>query len=164
LPFGLLKRIYGNLKMAYHKNKFNTFGDHSTIASSIEVTWSEHIDIGNNVSIGGHVFLGAASEGRISIGDGSAIAGHVKFIIATHDYNVLPISSVGINKSILIGKDVWVGTAALILPGITIGDGAVVAAGAVVTKDVPPDCVVAGVPAKVIKHLKPRSIRIQKKD
>jgi maltose O-acetyltransferase len=52
-----------------------------------------------------------------------------------------------------IGDDVWIGGHATILPGVTIGDGAVVAAGAVVTKDVPPYTVVAGVPARVVKKI-----------
>lgn len=51
-----------------------------------------------------------------------------------------------------IGDKVWIATNAMILPGVTIGDGAIVAAGAVVTKDVPPRCMVAGVTAKVIKE------------
>lgn len=56
------------------------------------------------------------------------------------------------SKPIRIGNHVWIGTRAIILKGVTIGDGAVIAAGAVVTKDVPEKCIVAGVPAKVIKE------------
>ena len=56
------------------------------------------------------------------------------------------------NGGVRIGDKVWIATNAMILPGVTIGDGAIVAAGAVVTKDVPPRCMVAGVPAKVIKE------------
>ncbi len=52
-----------------------------------------------------------------------------------------------------IGKRVWIGSNATVLPGVTIGDGAVVAAGAVVTRDVPANTVVGGVPAKVIRHI-----------
>jgi acetyltransferase-like isoleucine patch superfamily enzyme len=51
----------------------------------------------------------------------------------------------------VIGKNVWIGSNATILPGVTIGDGSIVAAGAVVTKDVPPNTVVGGVPARIIK-------------
>jgi acetyltransferase-like isoleucine patch superfamily enzyme len=54
---------------------------------------------------------------------------------------------------VVIGNDVWIGANAVILPGVTIGSHAVVAAGAVVTKDVPGNCIVAGVPAKIIKRL-----------
>ncbi|OCC15876.1 Acetyltransferase [Dissulfuribacter thermophilus] len=79
---------------------------------------------------------------------------------ATHDPNILPVSSVGINKPVTIGKDVWIGTGAIILPGVTINDGAIIAAGAVVTKDVPQDCLVGGVPAKIIRVLEPRNQRL----
>lgn len=58
-------------------------------------------------------------------------------------------------KPVTIGSDVWIGGNCTILPGVTIGNNVVVAAGAVVTKDVPDDCVVAGVPAKIIKRLHP---------
>jgi acetyltransferase-like isoleucine patch superfamily enzyme len=54
---------------------------------------------------------------------------------------------------IIIGKKVWVGTGATILCGVTIGDNTIIAAGAVVTKDVPADVIVAGVPAKIIRHI-----------
>ena len=83
-------------------------------------------------------------------------------ITTAHDYNILPISDVGINKSITIGDDVWIGTAALILPGVRVNDGAVVAAGAVVTRDVPANSVVGGVPAKEIRLLESREKRLRK--
>lgn len=54
---------------------------------------------------------------------------------------------------IVIGKNVWISSNATVVPGVSIGDGAVVAAGAVVTKDVPPNVVVGGVPAKIIKKI-----------
>lgn len=55
--------------------------------------------------------------------------------------------------SVTLGKNSWIGSSATILPGVTVGDNAVVAAGAVVTKDVPENTVVAGVPAKVVKEI-----------
>ena len=68
-----------------------------------------------------------------------------------HDFNPAKRSDI-IPKPIHIGKQVWIGSNATILPGVTIGDGAIVAAGAVVAKYVPPNTVVGGVPAKIIKH------------
>nr|WP_324248840.1 DapH/DapD/GlmU-related protein [Streptococcus macedonicus] len=60
---------------------------------------------------------------------------------------------IGIAKPVTIGNDVWIGGNVTILPGVTIGNNVVVAAGAVVTKDIPDNCVVAGVPAKMIKTI-----------
>ena len=58
-----------------------------------------------------------------------------------------------IAKPIKIGNRVWIGIAATVMPGVTVGDNSIIAAGAVVTKDVPTNCIVAGVPAKIIKNL-----------
>ena len=82
---------------------------------------------------------------RITIGRGCLVARNV--VIRDCDAHQLQgKESIG---DVCIGDNVWIGTRAIILKGVTIGDGAVVAAGAVVTKDVPPGCLVAGVPAKV---------------
>ena len=66
-----------------------------------------------------------------------------------------PIAEKGLqfNNDVHIGKNVWVGAGAIILPGITIGDNSVVGAGAIVTKDVPENVVVVGNPARIIKHI-----------
>lgn len=84
----------------------------------------------------------------ITIGENVAIAKEV--IIRDSDSH--KISDSVMTAPIVIGDHVWIGTRAIILKGVTIGDGAVVAAGAIVTKDVPPHTVVAGVPAKVVKE------------
>lgn len=62
-------------------------------------------------------------------------------------------------KKVQVGNDVWIGIRALVLGGVTIGDGAVIAAGAVVTKDVPPYAIVGGVPARVIRYRFPEDVR-----
>jgi acetyltransferase-like isoleucine patch superfamily enzyme len=84
----------------------------------------------------------------ITIGENVAIAKEV--IIRDSDSH--KVSNSVVTAPVVIGNHVWIGTRAMILKGVTIGDGAVVAAGAVVTKDVPPHSVVAGVPAKVVKE------------
>ena len=85
---------------------------------------------------------------KIEIGEGTAIARDV--IIRSFDGH--PIDGQSMSAPITIGKHVWIGQRAMILKGVTIGDDAVIAAGAVVTKDIPAGCLAAGVPAKVIRE------------
>jgi virginiamycin A acetyltransferase len=109
-------------------------------------------------------FISYHPEDRISIGKFCSIANGVRFIFGNHNLDFVstfpfralclngPSYADAISKGpIIIGNDVWIGASSLILSGVTIGDGAVVAAGSVVTKDVPPYSVVGGVPAKTIK-------------
>ena len=85
---------------------------------------------------------------RIEIGDGCFIGKDV--IIRSYDAHEILKEGYQVSAPIKIGNHVWIGQRAMILKGVNIGDGSVVAAGSVVTKDVPANCVVAGVPAKVI--------------
>jgi maltose O-acetyltransferase len=115
-------------------------------------------DYGYNISVGkqfyanhGLVILDAA---KVTFGDNVMIAPGVLISTATHPLDHLKRNK-GIETAhpISVGNNVWIGMGAKILDGITIGDNAVIAAGAVVNKDVPANTVVAGVPAGVIKHL-----------
>ncbi|QWT18321.1 maltose O-acetyltransferase [Collinsella sp. zg1085] len=113
-------------------------------------------DCGLNTHLGEGVFINSGcrfqDQGGIYIGD-RALIGH-NCMIATLNHNMEPSLRGNIVPSpVHIGADVWLGANVTVLPSVTIGDGAVVAAGAVVTKDVPARCVVAGVPAKVIKNI-----------
>jgi acetyltransferase-like isoleucine patch superfamily enzyme/coenzyme F420-reducing hydrogenase beta subunit len=88
---------------------------------------------------------------KIIIGEGATIARDV--VIRDYDgHTIIEQAGYQIAKPITIGKHVWIGNRAMILKGVTIGDGAIVAAGAIVTKDVPAGAVVAGIPAKVVKE------------
>ncbi len=114
-------------------------------------------DYGLNITLGKRVFINSGccfqDQGGIEIGDDVLIGQQVVIATLNHDLhparrgNMLP-------APVKIGNKVWIGAHATILPGVTIGDGAVVGAGAVVTKDVPENAVVAGVPAKIIKTIK----------
>lgn len=112
-----------------------------------------HTDCGKNITVGKHVFINMdckfQDQGGIFIEDGALIGHNV--VLATLNHAKSPKDrGTMIPAPIHIGKNVWVGANATVLPGVTIGDGAIVAAGAVVTKDVPPNTIVAGIPAKVI--------------
>ena len=115
-----------------------------------------YTDCGKNIHIGKHVFINMGckfqDQGGIFIGDGVLIGHNV--VLATLNHAMQPERrSDMLPAPIHIGKRVWIGSNATVLPGVTIGDGAVVAAGAVVTRDVPANTVVGGVPAKVIRHI-----------
>ena len=111
-------------------------------------------DFGKNITIGKNVFINASccfqDQGGISLGDG-ALIGH-RVVLATINHGLLPDERQHNNPApIVIGKNVWIGSGSIVLPGVTIGDNAVVAAGSVVTSHVEPGTVVAGVPARYIK-------------
>lgn len=113
-----------------------------------------YTDFGKNTHIGKNVFINSCchfqDQGGVTIGDGSLIGHNVVLATINHDFD--PAHRVDNHPSpIVIGKNVWIGSNATILPGVSIEDGAVVAAGAVVTKNVPANMIVGGVPAKIIK-------------
>lgn len=105
------------------------------------------LKIGNGVAIGDRTEIHAGDS--VSIGDGTLIAWDC--CIMDRDYHKLE-SETEVTAPVVIGNNVWIGCNALILKGVTIGNGAVVAAGSVVTKDVPAGALVGGNPAKVIKE------------
>ncbi len=115
-----------------------------------------YADYGQNLTIGKGVFINSGccfqDQGGIEIGDGCLIGQQV--VIATLNHNLAPDKRGSmVPAPVKIGRNVWIGAHATILQGVTIGDNAVIAAGAVVNKDVPKNAVVAGVPAKVIRMI-----------
>ncbi len=110
-------------------------------------------DFGNRVKFGKGVFINhsaiLSASGGIEFEDGVSIAPGVRIATINHDFNQR--HAVYTYGKVTIKKNAWIGMNVTIVPGVTIGEYAVVAAGAVVTKDVPPYAVVGGVPAKVIK-------------
>ncbi|MBK7821320.1 MAG: sugar O-acetyltransferase [Tessaracoccus sp.] len=110
-------------------------------------------DFGRNITFGEGVFVNSGcafqDQGGVTIGDGALIGHNV--VIATLNHDLDPAKRADIVPApVVIGAGAWIGSNATILPGVTIGDGAVVAAASVVTKDVPPRTVVVGSPARVI--------------
>lgn len=115
-----------------------------------------YTDFGKNITIGKDVFINSGchfqDQGGITIGDGSLIGHNV--VLATINHDLDPENERKNHyKPIQIGAHVWIGSNATILPGVSIGDWAVVAAGAVVTRNVPALTVVGGIPAKVLKRI-----------
>ena len=115
-----------------------------------------YTDFGKNITIGKDVFINSGchfqDQGGIEIGDGALIGHNVVLATINHDLNPKE-NRKNHYAPIRIGAHVWIGSNATVLPGVTIGDWAVVAAGAVVTRDVPAMTVVGGVPAGVLKTI-----------
>ena len=115
-----------------------------------------YTDYGRNIRVGKRFFINSGccfqDQGGIELGDGCLIGHQVVIATLNHDLDPNKRGSM-IPAKVTLGKNVWVGAHATILPGVKIGDNAVIAAGAVVTKDVPANTVVAGVPARVIKRI-----------
>lgn len=116
-----------------------------------------YTDFGKNMTIGKNVFINSGchfqDQGGIVIGDGALIGHNV--VLATINHSLVPSENRrNYYAPIKIGSNVWIGSNATILPGVMIDEWAVVAAGAVVSKDVPAYTVVGGIPAKVLKKIK----------
>lgn len=115
-----------------------------------------YTDFGKNITIGKDVFINSGchfqDQGGITIGDGTLVGHNVVLATINHDLNPSKKRK-NHYAPVRIGNHVWIGSNATVLPGVTIGDWAVVAAGAVVTKDVPAMTVVGGVPAKILKTI-----------
>jgi acetyltransferase-like isoleucine patch superfamily enzyme len=112
----------------------------------------KNIMIGDDVDLALNVLI--TTKGGVNIGDRTLIGYGTKIISSNHKIpgkNKKIFNSGHINKKVIIENDVWIGANCLILPGVTIGEGAVIAAGSVVTKDIDKFNVVAGIPAKLIR-------------
>lgn len=128
------------------------------VHQSVRVMAPFQADFGRNIHFGKNVFVNAGCKfqdhGGIYIGD-NALIGH-NCVMATINHDPRPSHRAdNIPAPIHIGHNVWIGANVTILGGVTIGENAIVAAGAVVTKDVVPNTVVGGVPAKFIKQIPP---------
>lgn len=142
--------------------KYISIGDNTAFGKGLYLTaWKvsdkdPQLHIAKNCSFGAYNHLSCAN--RIEIAEGVLTGKFVSIVDNSHgetDFNTLQIQPTQrpcVSKGpVRIGRNVWIGDKATILPNVTIGEGSVIAANAVVTKDVPPYCVVAGNPAKVIK-------------
>ena len=160
------RRITFELNGSYHTQEevrallSRLFGH--DVDSSLRVFPPFYTDFGKNIHIGKNVFINACchfqDHGGVTLGDGCQIGHNVVF--ATLNHGMAPEDrGTTYPAPIRLGKNVWVGSNATILQGVSIGDNSIVAAGAVVTRDVPENVIVAGVPAKIIKTIDSTSIK-----
>jgi acetyltransferase-like isoleucine patch superfamily enzyme len=148
-------RAVRRAKMVLLRPAFRRHGTHF-IFDPDGVYSYDHVSVGNDVSIGTGAVL-MASDSEIKIGNKVLFGPHVTLVAGNHNTGVVgqflydvTLKRPGDDQDIVVEDDVWVGSGAILLKGVHVRRGAIVAAGAVVTHDVPPYAVVAGVPAGVI--------------
>lgn len=139
-------------------------GEKSYIGSYSTLIVTEHPSDKNvkcGLKVGSHTYIGEynnlrAAGGQIIIGEHCLISQNITIVSTNHLHSVLTridLQSWSVeNNCVTIGNDVWIGANSVILPGVQIDDGAIIAAGSVVTKDVPKYAIVAGNPARIIKY------------
>lgn len=146
------------------------FGDDVTICEGVLIRPTGHwggpigagMVMGSRSSIGAYSFVGCS--GQLTIGDDVMIGPRLTLIAENHNFADVneSMNRQGVNnRGIVIGNDIWIGACVTILDGVTIGDHSIIAAGAVVTKDVPPFAIVGGVPARVLKDRRATSRTVE---
>jgi serine acetyltransferase len=142
-------------------------GQRTRVMGPLHITctgnWQKYLSIGKDAVITGPLCIDLAADVRI--GDGVRIGHDVLLLTNDHEFgpSELRCGSL-VARPITIGEGAWLASRCVVLPGVSIGAGAIVAAGAVVTRDVPRDTLVAGVPARVVRSLDeqaPRSERVR---
>ena len=148
-----IRRSWGaaHLRKIKHKgNNVKMFG-YSTIVNS------EKLVLGDNVRIGYNCYF--FCKGGIEIGDNTILSRNITIYSSNHDFlsgDMIPYNNKYIHKKVKIGKGVWIGMNVSIIPGVTIGDGAIIATNSTIIKDVEPYSIVGGNPAKEIKKRFPQ--------
>lgn len=151
-----IRNFLANRRLKRIIKKINHVGIGTYIDSTIQVGAPELLNLGNYVHIQMRCQL-YADGGGISIDDGTILAHEVQIFARNHHYDSYDLRSIPYDerydsKKVCIGKGCWIGARAMIMAGVNIGDGAIIAAGSVVSKDVPKYAIVGGNPAKIIKY------------
>lgn len=132
-----------------------TVGNNVTIGrNSALICKDSNIKIGSNVNITTYVNIGSGEGGRVEIGDNVEIGSFTHFSGRTYDItpgDMLPSAQGSTSHGVIVEDLVWIGAGVIILDGVKIGQRSIVGAGSVVNKEIPPNCISAGVPARVIR-------------
>lgn len=147
----VVRRFIRKLRTSVAEHCFSECGKNVNIEKGADFGTGVGISIGNNSGIG----VNCKVRGPLSIGDNVMMGPDCVVLTHTHNFDRtdVPMIEQGMSvEPVVIGDDVWIGTRVIILPGVKIGNGVIIAAGAVVTKDIPDYAVAGGVPAKVIKY------------
>jgi maltose O-acetyltransferase len=128
-----------------------------SVGEGISVEHNFHCDLGYNIHVGKNFYAGfnctILDMAEVRIGNNCLIGPNVGIYTAGHDVNPINRHKTGYAKPITIGNNVWIGGHCAIIGGVSIGDNSIIAAGSVVTKDVPANAIFGGNPAKKIKDI-----------
>ena len=146
-----------NFQSNYHLEAMRKMkrGARTQFAPGMMISNGERVEVGDRSAFGhGVTILAGQNTGRIIFGKDVMVGPYCTFTCGTYGFNMgVPANTQPmLEEDIRIGDDVWLGAMAMVMPGVTIGDHAIVAANAVITQDVEPWAIVGGVPAKVIGH------------
>lgn len=147
-----LNKYLDELRDKKLKERLKSCGKKIRLRQPIVIESPGYVEIGNNVSFASFVHIWG--RGGVKIGDNTMIASHVAITSSGHKYEYEKMHETAVHKKIEIGKDVWIGSHSTILPGVKIGDGAVVGANTLVKDDVPKKSIFVGNPGRVIKYRK----------
>ena len=148
----IIREIIGSIFIFYIKSEFAAVGKRVKFCSIPFITGINRLTLGNNITFTGNIFIRA--EGGVKIGNNCIFSRNIVIYSYNHQYEgeLLPFDNSNVYKPVIIGDNVWIGQDVCILPGVHIGDGAVIGMGSVVTKDVPECAIAAGNPIRVIKY------------
>lgn len=132
------------------KKNLRFCGSNVILQMPICISGIEEVELGDDVSLAAFVHIWG--EGGVGIGARTMVGAHTAISSLTHDYTSKDMWKTQIKGKVSIGEDVWIGSHVSIVSGVTIGNGAVIGAGSVVTKDVAPNTISFGVPAKLYKY------------
>lgn len=129
-----------------------------SVGNNLRIEKGFHCDYGNHITFGNNVYLNInctlLDGGRISIGDDCLVGPNVQILTVNHPLNSQQrLQKTSLVKDVIIENNVWIGAGAIILPGVTIQEHAVIAAGSIVTRSVKPYSLVAGNPARFLREL-----------
>ena len=155
IPVDHCHSIWERIRLERLRRRLNACGESVALRQGFLVVVPKKLRLGDQVSFAANVSI--MGGGGCQIGDGTMIATGVTILTTTHDSSATVMRKTAEHRAVTIGKEVWIGAGAIILPGVEIGDNAIVAAGGVVTHNVNPYQVVGGVPARVLWNRSPKT-------